>query len=132
MLLNASASSPLWKLPVMDTVADASVVLSRSDRVMPPSTATGVDAVLLPAVKAALPPLAVAIGVWSVAATVTVLVVAALFLLPSLTTKLTVRVAVLGVTALSVYLTARSAACHCASVAVAPLELSVNTPVPLL
>ncbi len=47
----------------MDTVALASVVLSRSLTVIPGSTATGVDVVLSPAVKAALPPLAVAIGV---------------------------------------------------------------------
>ena len=73
-----------------------------------------------------------AIGVWSVSATVTLRVAVALFLVPSLTTKLTVRVALLGVIALSVYVTARKAACHCASVAVAPLELSVSTPVPLL
>ncbi|MGD1827539.1 hypothetical protein A203_19725 [Chromobacterium violaceum] len=103
MLVKLSESSPLWKLPVIDAVALASVVLSRSDRVMPPSTATGVDVVLSPAVKAVLPPLAVAIGVWSVAVTVIARVAAELvLLLPSATWKLTVRVAVLGVTALSV------------------------------
>ena len=63
VLLKASTSWPLWKLPLMDTLALASVVLSRSLIVMPESTATGVDVVLSPAVKAALPPLVVAIGV---------------------------------------------------------------------
>ena len=38
VLLKASTSSPLWKLPEMDTVALAKVVLSRSDTVRPPST----------------------------------------------------------------------------------------------
>ena len=133
VLVKLSESSPLWKLPVIDTVPLASVVLSRSDTVMPLSTATGVEVALSPAVKAVLPPLAVAIGVWSVSATVTVLVAAVLvLLLPSCTWKLMVRVALFGVTALSVYVTARSAACHCATVAVAPLEVSVSTPVPLL
>ena len=51
---------------------------------------------------AALPPLVVAIGDWSVAATVTDLVVATLFLVPSLMLKLMVRVAIFGVAALSV------------------------------
>ena len=48
---------------MMATVALASVVLSRSLTVRPGSTATGVEAILSPAVKAALPPLAVTIGV---------------------------------------------------------------------
>ena len=39
LLVNASRSSPLWKLPVMATVALARVVLSASLRVMPLSTA---------------------------------------------------------------------------------------------
>ena len=55
-----------------------------------------------------------------------------LLLLPSVTWKLIVRVAVLGVTAVSVQVTARIAACHCAIVAVAPLEVSVKTPVAAL
>ncbi|MNT75529.1 hypothetical protein D3C72_2144320 [compost metagenome] len=58
--------------------------------------------------------------------------ITALLLLPSLMLKLTVRVTVLGVPAVSLYVTARKAACHCASVAVPPLEVSVNTPVPAL
>ncbi|MOA34218.1 hypothetical protein D3C78_1555790 [compost metagenome] len=86
----------------MDTEALASVRLSASVSVMPESTVTGVEAVLSPAVKAALPPLAETIGVWSVAATVTVRVTTLLLALPSLTWKLMVRVAVLGVMALSV------------------------------
>ena len=102
VLLKASTSSPLWKLPLIDTRALANVVLSRSLTVRPGSTATGVDVVLSPAVKAALPPLALAIGVWSVAVTVTARVTTLLLALPSLTWKLTVRVAVLGVMALSV------------------------------
>ena len=59
-------------------------------------------------------------------------VTAELFCSPSLTTKLITRVAVLGEPDVSLYVTACKAACHCATVAVAPLELSVSTPVPLL
>ena len=47
----------------MATVAEANVVLSRSAKVRPLSTTTGVGAVLSPAVKAALPPLVLTIGV---------------------------------------------------------------------
>ncbi len=102
LLLKDSTSSPLWKPPVIATVALARVGLSRSDTMRPLSTTTGVDAVLSPAVKDALPPDALATGVWSVAATVTVRVTVLLLLpLPSLAIKLSVRVAVFGVTALS-------------------------------
>ena len=62
LLVNASRSSPLWKLPVMATVALARVVLSASLRVMPLSTATGVLTTLAPSTKAVLPPLVVATG----------------------------------------------------------------------
>ncbi len=101
LLLKDSTSSPLWKPPVIDTVALASVALSWSDTVMPLSTTTGVEAVLSPAVKVALPPDVLATGVWSMAVTVMLRVTALLVLLPSLTEKLMVRVAVFGVTALS-------------------------------
>ncbi len=47
LLVKASTSSPLWKLPVMDTVALAWVVLSESDSVMPLSTVTAVPVPLL-------------------------------------------------------------------------------------
>ncbi len=50
----------------------------------------------------------------------------------SLTVKLTVREAVDGLSELFEYCTARSATCHCASVAVPPAEVSVITPVPAL
>ncbi|WP_395346066.1 hypothetical protein [Variovorax sp. UC122_21] len=50
----------------------------------------------------------------------------------SLTVKLTVRAAVEGLSLLFAYCTARSAACHWASVAVLPAELSVSTPVAAL
>ena len=51
---------------------------------------------------------------------------------PSFTVKLTVREAVEGLSELFEYCTARIAACHCASVAVPPAEVSVITPVPAL
>ena len=51
---------------------------------------------------------------------------------PSFTVKLTVLDAVEGLSELLEYCTARSAACHCASVAVPPAEVSVITPVPAL
>ena len=51
---------------------------------------------------------------------------------PSFTVKLTVRAAVDGLSELFEYCTARSAACHWATVAVPPAELSVITPVPAL
>ena len=62
LLVKANTSSPLWKLPVMDTVALTRVGLALSVTVRPPSTATGVEAVLSPEVKAALPPLGVTTG----------------------------------------------------------------------
>ena len=46
--------------------------------------------------------------------------------------KLTVRAPVDGLSELFEYCTARSAACHCARVAVPPAEVSVITPVPAL
>ena len=46
----------------MATVALASVALSGSDTVSPPSTVTGVAAVLSPAVNDALPPLVLTTG----------------------------------------------------------------------
>ena len=91
---NASTSSPPWKPAVIATVALESGVLSPLVMLIPLSTVTGVEGVLSPARKLALPESAVMIGVWSVSATVTV------------------RVALFGVTAVSVYVTARSAACH--------------------
>jgi hypothetical protein len=47
---------------------------------------------------------------------------------PSLTLNVTVRVSVLGVSLVLAYVTARNAACHSASVAVAPAEVSVRVP----
>ena len=102
-LTNASMSSPLWKLPVIATVAEAKVALSRSDKAMPLSITTGVEAVLSPATNEALPLEAVTIGVWSVSATVTVRVAVLLVLaFASSAEKLIVRVAVFGVMAVSV------------------------------
>ena len=48
---------------------------------------------------------------------------------PSVATKATVRVAVAGASEEFRYVMARSVACHSASVAVAPAEVSVSTPV---
>ena len=75
---------------------------------------------------------ATATGVSLTAVTVTVLVAAVLLSVPSLTTTLMVRLVVSGVSELLLYVTARRAASHWASVAVAPAEVSDNTPVPLL
>ncbi len=66
------------------------------------------------------------------AATLTVLATVFEFAALSLTVKLTVRAAVDGLSELFEYCTARSAACHCATVAVLPAEVSVITPVPAL
>ena len=59
-------------------------------------------------------------------------VTVALFLIPSFTVILITRVAVLGVVAPSAQVTARNADCHWLRVAVAPADVSVNTPVPPL
>ncbi|VVE50411.1 hypothetical protein PTE30175_04553 [Pandoraea terrae] len=61
-LVNASTSSPLWKLPLIATLPLASVVLSESLNVTPLSTTTGVLATLLPSVNGVVPPLVVATG----------------------------------------------------------------------
>jgi hypothetical protein len=50
----------------------------------------------------------------------------------SLTRKVTVRAEVAGSSEVFEYCTERNAACHCASVAVLPAEVSVITPVPAL
>jgi hypothetical protein len=65
---------------------------------------------------------------------VTLTVLATVFELaaPSFTVKLTVRALVDGLSELLEYCTARNAACHCASVAVPPAEVSVITPVAAL
>jgi hypothetical protein len=59
VLLNASTSSPGWKLPVIDTVAEASVALPLSETVTPGSTTAGVVVVLSTDVKLVLPPVVV-------------------------------------------------------------------------
>src|ERR1041385_7562296 len=51
---------------------------------------------------------------------------------PSFTWKVTVRAAVDGLSELFEYCTARKAACHCATVAVLPAEVSVIPPVAAL
>ncbi len=61
------------------------------------SMSTGVDGVLLPSVKAVVPPLAVTMGESLTAATLTVLMPTLLNVLPSFTAKLISRFAVLGV-----------------------------------
>ncbi|WP_208327656.1 hypothetical protein, partial [Paraburkholderia caballeronis] len=72
-LMKPSTSSPAWKPLPICTVAEASVVLSRSDKMMPLSTATGVETALSPAANEALPVLPVEMtGVWSASVTVTV------------------------------------------------------------
>ena len=67
---------------------------------MPPSTVTGVETVLSPETKDTEPVLPEEItGVWSVAVTVTSRVSAVLLLMPSLTAKPMLRLAVSGVMA---------------------------------
>src|SRR3990167_1670148 len=132
LLVKASRSWPLWKLPLIDTLVLARVLLSKSVTVKPLSTTMGVLVTLLPSVKAVWPPEALVTGVSFTAVTETTLVPAVLLELPSLTTKLTVRLLVLGELELSVYVTERKAACHCATVAVAPAELRKSWPLPAL
>ena len=57
-----------------------------------------------------------------------VLVTVLLSFVPSFTTNVTLRVVVLGASLVLVYVTARNATCHLASVAVPPDEVSVSTP----
>ena len=97
LFTNDRTSSPDWKLAVMLTVADASVVLSASLIVTPESTTTGVEVVLLPSVKEVVPFEVVTISVSLVAVMLTCLVAVLLSLVPSLTTKLIVLVEVFGV-----------------------------------
>ena len=117
-----------WAGPVTST--DTSVLAS-------PSVSLASTLVAPPTSVVAVPPSATvrlsatATGASLTAATVTTRVAALLLLAPSFTVKLRVRLAVLGVSELLVYVTARKAACHCASVALAPAELSVSTPVAL-
>jgi hypothetical protein len=127
LFVKASTSWPERKLPVMAIVAEASVVALPSVTVMPASIATGVDAVLSPATKAALPPSVVIVGG---AVTFSILVVAALDLVPSLVAKLIVRLP--AVVDVLEKVTARIALAHCASVAVFPAEVAVSTPVAAL
>ena len=94
---NPRTSSPDWKLVVMLTVALASVVLSASVTVMPLSTTTGVEVVLLPSVKTVVPFEVVTIGVSLVAVMLICLVAVLLSLVPSLTTKEIVLFEVFGV-----------------------------------
>ena len=76
-----------------------------------------------------VPPLALTVGESFTAVTANCWVETAEVPPWPLTTKLTVRAAVFGVSLVLVYVTERSAACHCPSVAVAPAELRFSTPV---
>ncbi len=127
-LPSASTSSPLWKLPVIATVADAMVAESESVSVKPASTTTGAEGALSPETKVVVPPLSVTIGDWSVGTTLIVRWKLVLTFVPSVITKLMTRCVPSGVAAESVKRTERSAACHCASVAVPPAELRASTP----
>src|SRR5260221_13472804 len=126
-LVTDSTSCPEAKLPVIDTLPEVSVALSRSANVGSASSRDRVQ---------------ISVDVGSVqkdstdasftAATFTVLVTVFEFAVPSFTVKLTVRALVDGLSELLEYCTARSATCHCASVAVLPAEVSVITPVAAL
>ena len=92
LLTRASESLPLWKLPVMATVALASVGESASDRVRALSITTGVDRTLLPSVKVTAPALVASVGAALTAVRATVTVLGALVPpSPSLTLTCTVR-----------------------------------------
>ena len=125
--VNASTSSLLWKPPVIATVVEASVVALPSVTVKPASIVTGVDAVLSPEANAAAPESVVIVGgavMWIVS------VPAVLVFVPSLVANEIVRLPYVVLVLENV--TAFSAFVHCASVAVAPAEVSVNTPVAAL
>ena len=109
------------------TVADASVVAAVSVTVKPESIATGVDAVLSPATNAAEPESVVTCTGFK---TLIVSVAAVLVFVPSLVAKEIVRAP--NVVLVLENFTAFSASAHCASDAVAPAEVSVNTPVAAL
>ncbi len=116
--VNARTSWPLWKLPVIATVAEESVVAAVSATVTPESTATGVEAVLSPATNDAEPESVVTCtGV----TTLTVSVAAVLVFVPSLVANEIVRLP--SVVLVLENVTADSTFAHCASVAVAPAEL---------
>src|SRR3954468_11096848 len=83
-------------------------------------------------VKVGFDPLALNVGASFTAVTLTVEATVLEPVVPSLMVKLTVREAVEGLSELLAYCPARSAACHCASVAVPPAEVSVITPVAAL
>lgn len=61
-LVNASTSSALWKLPVIETVALARVVLSVSPTVRAASITTGVEAALAASVNGVVPTLVPRLG----------------------------------------------------------------------
>src|SRR5215469_6263386 len=128
LLVKASKSSPPWKLPVTDTAADARVPLPASEIVMPASIATGVEVTLSPATNDADPESAVTRGG---PMTSTTFVEATLLFVPSLVTKEMVRLPGVALAPLE-KVTASSALCHCASVAVAPVDVNVRTPVAVL
>ena len=119
-----STSWSLWKLPVIATVADASVEAAVSVTVKPESIATGVDAVLSPATNAAEPESVVTCTGFT---TLIVSVAAVLVFVPSLVANAIVRAP--NVVLVLENFTALSACAHCASVAVAPADVSVRMPV---
>src|SRR5688572_20201927 len=95
---------------------------------MPLSTATAVEATLLPSVQVVDPPVVLNVGVSLTGVTLTQLVAGALLVVPSNPTKAIARTAVLGESLVLVKVTVRRAACHSARVAVAPVETRVRTP----
>jgi hypothetical protein len=125
LFVNASWSSLLWRLPVIATVAEANVDALTSITAKPESITTGVELTLSPAVNDAEPESVVTAGRPS---TSTVSVAAALFSVPSLTANETVRLPSVALDP-DEKLTTSNAFCHCASVDVAPAEVSVSTPV---
>ena len=126
--VNASTSSPLWKLPVIATVAEASVGEPASVTVNPESIVTGIEVALSPATNAAEPGSVVICGGPSRS---TVSIAAVLVLVPSLVVNEIVRLPGVALEPAE-NVTADRAALHCASVATAPADVSVSTPVAAL
>src|SRR5664279_2951248 len=125
----AASTSPDSNPPVIDTVAEASVVLSTSLTVAPDDSVTAAACSVYDAVGATL----LSTGALSTAVMLIVLVAGALLAVPLFTTQLMLRLVSapksVGFRLLEEKVTDSSAAWYCATVAV---PFSVNTPVAAL
>src|SRR5262249_31216818 len=128
LLLVNDSTSPLTK-SVIVTVAECSVWLSTSV-IVTAGDSTAAAAFSVYAAFAATPP---STGASFTGVMVSVVLWRLLSAAPSFTTQVIVRVGSallkpVGLSLVEEYLTASSAACHCASVAVLPADPSVSTP----